>query len=64
MGGLAFHVRGEDGALGLIAEILDLLGVGAFDPQSESGIFQLDEATASLAAWRAYRDRTIGDGPA
>jgi hypothetical protein len=57
---IALHVRGGDLVVGLIADLLDQLKVGALDPQSESGIFQSDEALTSLRRWRAYRDQVVG----
>ena len=57
----AFHVRGGDLAIGVIAEILQHLGLRAVDPQSEtSSLFTPASARDSLAAWRAYRDSAIG----
>lgn len=61
---LMLHVRGGDGALGVIAAVAQALGqppidCGAgtiLDPSSP-------EAAASLAAWRAYRDRVVGAAP-
>jgi hypothetical protein len=55
-----FHVRGGDLAAGVVADVLDRLGLRAIDPGSDSGFFSRDTATASLAAWRGYRDRTFG----
>jgi len=57
---IALHVRGGDLVVGLIADLLDQLNVGALDPQSNSGIFQRDEALGSLRRWRAYRDQVVG----
>jgi hypothetical protein len=56
----AFHVRGGNESIGLIADILGRLGLRAFDPGSDSGIFDASAAFASLEKWRAYRDRTLG----
>jgi len=56
----AFHVRGGDESVGLIADILGRLGLRAFDPGSDSGIFEASTALRSLEKWRAYRDRIIG----
>jgi hypothetical protein len=56
----ALHVRGGDLVIGLIADLLDRLDVGACDPQSDTGIFERDAALASLTRWRAYRDQIVG----
>jgi hypothetical protein len=57
----AFHVRGGDLAIGVVAEILDNLGLRAVDPQSETGaLFTPASARESLGAWRAYRDAALG----
>ena len=55
----AFHVRGGDLAVGVIADILERLDLQAIDPQSESGLFDPASATESLQRWRAYRDSVI-----
>ncbi len=53
----AFHVRGADEALFIVAHILDALGLRALAPSSESGLFTLGTAAPAYAAWRAYRAR-------
>ena len=55
----ALHVRGGDTAAGLVAELLDRNGWRAFDPVSDSGIFDRSAAAASMRRWRAYRDRML-----
>lgn len=55
----AFHVRGGDLAIGLVAEILQKLNLRAVDPQADSGLFTPASAQASFQAWRAYRDSVI-----
>ena len=56
----ALHVRGADAAAGFVAELLTHLGFRAFDPQSESGLFEAGKvAEASLRRWREYRNRVI-----
>lgn len=55
----AFHVRGGEHSIGAIAEILARLGLRAFDPQAQSGIFDPSTAAESLARWQAYRDRAL-----
>jgi hypothetical protein len=57
---IGLHVRGGDLVVGLIADLLDQLKVRALDPQSDTGIFQRDEAVASLRRWREYRDQVVG----
>jgi hypothetical protein len=60
----ALHVRGGDEAVGLVADLLHRNGWRAFDPQSDSGIFDTSGAAKSLAKWREYRDCVVGlDGP-
>ena len=56
----AFHVRGSDSAIGFVAAVLERLGIQAFDPQSDTGIFDASSATTSMAEWREFRDRSIG----
>jgi hypothetical protein len=57
----ALHVRGGSVAAGLAVDLLTRCGWRALDPQSPSGIFDPDRALESLAAWRAYRDRVLGE---
>lgn len=52
------HVRGGQGAVALIADILDQLNARALDIQTGE-IFGETTAATSFAAWRAYRDRII-----
>ena len=60
--GFAFHIRGGDQAAFVVADILEHLGLRAFDPSSESGIFKLDEdALSGLHRWRAYRDQIVAN---
>ena len=54
-----FHVRGGEHSIGAVAEILARLGLRAFDPQAQSGIFDPSKAAESLASWQAYRDRVL-----
>jgi hypothetical protein len=58
---LAFHSRGSDAAAAVVKEILDTLGLRAFDLESESGLFEPAKAEAAMQRWRAYRDRVVGD---
>lgn len=57
--GFAFHVRGGVTAVGIIADILDQLGLRAIDGGSDTGFFDRDKAQASLLRWRTYRDQVI-----
>ena len=57
----AFHVRGGDQAPFVISDVLEHLGLRAFDPASKSGIFGVDaDVTSGLHAWRTYRDQVLG----
>jgi hypothetical protein len=57
----AFHVRGGDQAAFVISDVLEHLGLRAFDPASESGIFGVDaDVTSGLRGWRNYRDLFLG----
>ena len=47
--------------LGVMAGVLDRLGIDAFDPQSATGVFDRESALASLGAWREFRDRAVFD---
>jgi hypothetical protein len=56
----ALHVRGNDLAIGVVAEILEHLNLRGVDPQSEtSALFTPETAQMSLRAWRSYRDSVI-----
>ena len=57
--GFAFHVRGGDLAVGIVADVLERLGLRALDPGSGSGFFERGAAVASLTAWRDYRSRVL-----
>jgi hypothetical protein len=57
---ITFHVRGGDGALAVVAAILERLQLKAVDPQSRDGsLFTPESAAVSLAAWRRYRDSAL-----
>jgi hypothetical protein len=60
--GFAFHVRGSDASIGVVAAILDRLGLRAFDPRSDTGIFDAATAHASRETWMAFRDHALGVG--
>lgn len=55
-----FHVRGDDDAAHLIADILDELGLQALDPLSPSGVFSRQAATSSLERWSQFRNQILG----
>ncbi len=58
--GFVFHVRGSDEAVLLVSAILEKLGLRAFDPGSETGLFEArPDAVKSLQKWRQYRDWVI-----
>lgn len=57
----ACHIRGGDGAIGFVADLLDALKLRAFDPGSDTGIFDPATAADSLERWREYRNRIIAD---
>lgn len=57
--GFAMHVRGGDAAAGFVADLLVRCGWRAFDPASESGIFDPALAIESLQRWRKYRDHAL-----
>lgn len=56
--GFAFHVRGGDGAVGVIALLLKHLGLKAID-SSTGDFFDAETALGSLQSWRAFRDQVI-----
>ena len=55
----AFHLYGEEEGLFIIAGVLDELGVRAFAPGTESGLFDLDPTTEAFLRWREYRNNLI-----
>lgn len=54
--GFAMHIRGGDAAAGFVADVLTRGGWRAFDPASESGIFDPATAAEGLRRWRKFRD--------
>jgi len=57
---ITFHVRGGDGALNILAAILERLHLKAVDPQARDGsLFTPESAAVSIAAWRHYRDSAL-----
>src|SRR5262249_1698501 len=59
MNGFAFHLRGNEEGLFLVADILNELGVRAFAPGTESGLFEVDRASEAFLRWRQYRHHII-----
>ena len=57
--GFAFHVRGGDLAGCVVADILRHLGLRAFDPSSETGMFYFGDPASGLTRWREYRDSIV-----
>jgi len=59
---MMLHVRGADGALGVIRELATSLGRPAIDCSAGDLInFDSPDAAAGFRKWRAYRDRIVGD---
>jgi len=60
--GFTFHVRGGDKAAFVVSSILQHLGLHAFDPSSETGLFKIGpEAIKSFKRWRRYKDQVLRD---
>lgn len=55
--GFACHLYGDERGLFLIAAILDELGVRAFAPGTESGLFEVDRTSEAFLRWREYRNQ-------
>lgn len=61
----AFHVRGGDLAVGVVAAILEHLGLRAVDTgRDDGGFFDPDSAQDGLRRWRAYRDQVVSGAAA
>lgn len=59
----AFHVRGGDLAAFVVADMLERLGLRAFDMSSDSGLFSIGpDSSVGQKRWRAYRDRMMSRG--
>ncbi len=56
----AVHVRGGDAAVGVVAAILQHLGLRAVDPQTGDFFESGPKALECFWNWRAYRDRMVG----
>ncbi|HYM00604.1 MAG TPA: hypothetical protein VEZ90_16735 [Blastocatellia bacterium] len=56
---IALHVHGgaDDSLVAFVSGLLECLAVRAFDPSSESGIFEARESSIGFQRWTAYRDR-------
>ena len=59
VGSFAFHVRGGEAAVGVVAAILSHLDLRAIDGQTGEFFEWGDSALESFRAWRAFRDRVI-----
>jgi len=59
----AFHVRGGDEALFVVADILRELRLRAIAPGTDSGFFEPSELGAAYSVWQAYRRQVVGGGP-
>jgi hypothetical protein len=57
----AFHVRGGQEALLVIADILAELWLRAIAPGTESGFFDLSELGVAFSAWQRYRRQVVGE---
>jgi hypothetical protein len=58
----AFHVRGGQEALLIVADILRELRLRAIVPGTESGFFELSELAPAYVRWQAHRQRMVGGG--
>jgi len=63
LSGFAFHVRGGDEALFVVADILRELRLRAVAPGTDSGFFEPSELGAAYSAWQAYRRQVVGGAP-
>jgi len=59
--GFAFHIRGGNEAAGIIAAILEYLGLRALDAQTGDFFVAGPEAMDSLKKWREYRDQVFSE---
>jgi hypothetical protein len=58
--GFCLHVRGDMNAVSLISKILKHLNLRAFDPGSETGLFEFDNRSIdSFSKWNEYRQRVF-----
>jgi hypothetical protein len=59
--GFAFHVRGGDTAVGVIAAILQHLRLRAVDSETGDFFSAGPRAAEAFGKWRAYRNRVAND---
>ena len=57
--GFAFHIHGGDYSAGVVADILQRLHLRAFDPASDTGIFDSSQAADSLHRSQLYRTHVL-----
>ena len=57
--GFSLHVRGSDEAIGAVDAILQALGLRAIDSQTGELFVAGQDAQASFARWRQYRDSVL-----
>ena len=58
--GFIFHVRGGDMAAFIVADILEHLGLRAFDMGSDSGLFSIGpDGSEGQKKWREYREQVL-----
>jgi hypothetical protein len=62
--GFAFHIRGADAAVGVVAAILQHLKLRALDSQTGDFFVAGAEAIDSFGKWRAYRDHATNNNNA
>ena len=56
---VAFHVRGGEAAIGVVAGLLDHLGIRAVDCQTSEFFVADTSAIESFRKWRAFRDQIV-----
>jgi len=58
--GFALYVRGSDTAAFIVSEIISHLGLRAFDPGSDDGMFKIGpDSLISFRKWKKYRDHLL-----
>lgn len=62
--GFAFHIRGADAAVDVVAAILQHLKLRALDSQTGDFFVAGAEAIDSFRKWRAYRDHATNNNDA
>jgi len=59
--GFAFHVRGNEKAVYVVAKIIEHLGLRAFDPSADDGMFKIGpDLVKGFREWKRYRDYLMG----